>query len=948
MPVVENKVVPMERSAEKMDAGHRRADDVATGTHKSGKKESIARDDSSKNQSGSGPKDVEVNVDFNFKDEFHKVWELLTYSNFKLAMVWFLDSANIRFSISVDDVMMLMTFYVLFIGDIKIMAVDKEQDGAVEIVTTICLFSFIFELVASSWSKSNLISLQPFKYEGYVFSFFFWLDVIAILSMFPDINWIAEGLGIGGLANDVGGTNSSFSQAARVVRTVRLVRLVRVYKITAERRRLKKINDELLVLLEEGAITYDQMLSHQHSNKQNKQSKVGAELSDTTTRRVILIVLAMLCLVPVLSYNEPDVTQFASTKILHDFNVRASSNDGRQLALDNYLSEFNRYYNTWYLLRLDYSPLVTGTVVDHRDKLNNLRDSTITKFKFTSDGFETEAWFNNYATLYNTAVGSILLILFVTFVMLVATVTFTADAQRLVLDPIERMMTMVEAVAMDPLRPLVFDHHEGSGEFETRLLESTIEKITGLLRIGFGVAGALIISENLAIEKNSSVIDPLIPGVRVYAIFGFCDIHHFEDVNEKLGKEIMSFVNTVAAIVHSKVNSWAGQCNKNLGNAFLVVWRIGDAKSITEMLEANAVNDKNGGKHSPSKKMKGPVVKLKEIDLTRVSGVDVLADRALVAYLKIIAEINRSLAVLAYRKDTRLTNNGEKSFKIRMGFGLHAGWAIEGAVGSLQKVDATYLSPHVNMAARLETSSKQYGVPLLFSERLYELLSPPAKKRCRKLDIVTVKGSEVPIGVYTYDCLQDQVFPKTRHAMSNKQKAAHDSYQRGEDNSGSGDKMVKASNVEAQSSATAADAGPPIARVDSVAHDENVISAPKSNTSTSIDAGVTAAQRMGHYKFCTMAYDSLEIFELDADLLALRSHVTPEFEHIFLQAVDLYIAGDWANARPLFERANQLMLVAAPSLKGDGPSKTLLRYMEAHSWSSSSIGWKGYRPLTSK
>ena len=29
--------------------------------------------------------------------------------------------------------------------------------------------------------------------------------------------------------------------------------------------------------------------------------------------------------------------------------------------------------------------------------------------------------------------------------------------------------------------------------------------------------------------------------------------------------------------------------------------------------------------------------------------------------------------------------------------------------GSLQKVDATYLSPHVNMAARLETASKQYG-----------------------------------------------------------------------------------------------------------------------------------------------------------------------------------------------------------------------------------------------
>ena len=45
-----------------------------------------------------------------------------------------------------------------------------------------------------------------------------------------------------------------------------------------------------------------------------------------------------------------------------------------------------------------------------------------------------------------------------------------------------------------------------------------------------------------------------------------------------------------------------------------------------------------------------------------------------------------------------------------MGFGLHIGWGIEGPVGSLQKVDATYLSPHVNMAARCETAAKQWHV----------------------------------------------------------------------------------------------------------------------------------------------------------------------------------------------------------------------------------------------
>ncbi len=41
-----------------------------------------------------------------------------------------------------------------------------------------------------------------------------------------------------------------------------------------------------------------------------------------------------------------------------------------------------------------------------------------------------------------------------------------------------------------------------------------------------------------------------------------------------------------------------------------------------------------------------------------------------------------------------------------MGFGLHFGWAIEGAIGSDCKIDASYLSPNVNMASRLEAATK--------------------------------------------------------------------------------------------------------------------------------------------------------------------------------------------------------------------------------------------------
>lgn len=105
-----------------------------------------------------------------------------------------------------------------------------------------------------------------------------------------------------------------------------------------------------------------------------------------------------------------------------------------------------------------------------------------------------------------------------------------------------------------------------------------------------------------------------------------------------------------------------------------------------------------------------------------------------------------------------------------MGFGLHIGWGIEGAIGSEFKIDASYLSPNVNMAARLEAATKQYGVPLLISSDLQSYFTPELKKYCRYIDRVTVKGSIRPIGLYTVDMdvdnlpVKKEVDPKlTKH-----------------------------------------------------------------------------------------------------------------------------------------------------------------------------------------
>ncbi|CAE7537306.1 cya [Symbiodinium microadriaticum] len=666
-------------------------------------------------------------------------------------------------------------------------------------------------------------------------------------------------MGIDGVAESVSSTNSNFSKAGRVVRTVRLARLVRIYKIQAERNRLKRLEEEQMELVRQGLLSYS-AIEKSRSLNQDRNSKVGGELSDTTTRRVIIIVLLMLCLVPVLNFSESDNMQHFSSRTLHQYNLYGD-NASKVVAVDEFLWHFKKLNGKPYAIKLEVSPPLPGynssVIVQKKHYLNRLRSSAITKelFKAKVNGVihETKVWFNNQAVVEEVALNGILLTIFVSVVMLTGTVVFTSDVERLVLTPIQRMMNMVEQVSKDPLSPLYFDHADGSGEYETRLLEGTIEKITSLLRVGFGQAG-----------------------VRMYAIFGFCDIHHFEDVNEKLGKDIMTFVNTIAAVVHSYVHDWKGQSNKNLGQAFLLVWRIGDEQTLMDVL-----SNRRDVNQIPGVSAKASLAKKKaaQIDLRRVPGVDALADMALIAYCKIIVEINRSKAILAYRQDARLTLNDTHEFKVRMGFGLHAGWAIEGAVGSLQKVDATYLSPHVNMAARLESSSKQYGVPILVSQNFFDLMTDEGKSRCRRLDVITVKGSEVPIGIYTYDALQDRRF-KTKRGKKEKEK----------------DKDRRIDSIQ------------PI--------------------------------------FYTSESDTFEVFERDYDMRALCAHVTPEFLEAFRTGLELYLQGDWLIARDHLEKADSLM-AQVPNMKGDGPSQTLLRYMDAHGWQAPS-SWKGFRPLTSK
>jgi hypothetical protein len=104
--------------------------------------------------------------------------------------------------------------------------------------------------------------------------------------------------------------------------------------------------------------------------------------------------------------------------------------------------------------------------------------------------------------------------LFIVIILAVGSILFTQDAQRLVLDPLERMIEKVRLIAQNPLiaasedinqaGPMAFiDQYQrkaaGEGEpqeeqqYETAVLERAIVKIGHLLALGFGEAGTNII-----------------------------------------------------------------------------------------------------------------------------------------------------------------------------------------------------------------------------------------------------------------------------------------------------------------------------------------------------------------------------------------------------------------------------------------------------------------------
>jgi adenylate cyclase len=83
---------------------------------------------------------------------------------------------------------------------------------------------------------------------------------------------------------------------------------------------------------------------------------------------------------------------------------------------------------------------------------------------------------------------------------------------------------------------------------------------------------------------------------------------------------------------------------------------------------------------------------------------------------------------------------------VRCGVGINSGEAIVGSLGSRQRNEYTAIGDPVNLAARLESITKDYRVPIIISEYTYEYVK--GRFPTNELDTVTVKGKSQPVKIY--------------------------------------------------------------------------------------------------------------------------------------------------------------------------------------------------------
>lgn len=203
--------------------------------------------------------------------------------------------------------------------DIRLWTTSKEADIYFIVGLSISFVLFTLEVLIGS------VVIDDFKY-----SFFFYLDIVATLSIISDIPWMLDLLvmlvgersyvysanAIPGVMYTESIANGKISQVFKSLRLIRLIRIIKLYKYIIQSKQRneddkadKKSKKKVIDTAQIDGIASPSEEPESLFKRETDPSKLGKALSDQNTREVIIGVLLMLMVLPLLSPSEIDYSQ---------------------------------------------------------------------------------------------------------------------------------------------------------------------------------------------------------------------------------------------------------------------------------------------------------------------------------------------------------------------------------------------------------------------------------------------------------------------------------------------------------------------------------------------------------------------------------------------------------------------------------------------------------------
>jgi adenylate cyclase len=186
-------------------------------------------------------------------------------------------------------------------------------------------------------------------------------------------------------------------------------------------------------------------------------------------------------------------------------------------------------------------------------------------------------------------------------------------------------------------------------------------------------------------------------GERDFITILFSDIRSFTEYSEKMEpEELFAFLNEYLSLMNHEIHKNHGYIDKFIGDAIMALFDHPEADDSSEV--ESAIQTAIGMQES-----------LKTFNLSR-------------------------------------EKSGQQ--KIRTGIGIHSGNVMIGTIGSKSRMDFTVLGDNVNLASRIESLTKMFGVDILISETTLRLLKNIENFKIREIDWLMVKGKSKPVGLY--------------------------------------------------------------------------------------------------------------------------------------------------------------------------------------------------------